>query len=123
MLEYYAIVQNMESEEFHIQKYKKTIDRETKSIRFIPVTDYSECGEFMDKKYSSNISNAFFCKAARDSAATNPELYSNSSSFLWICTSSGPNSPMSLITISLAPSTQSVPALLQYPDTNEIKHS
>ena len=55
MLEYYAIVQNMESEEFHIQKFEKKIDRETKSIRFIPVTDYSECGEFMDKKYSSPI--------------------------------------------------------------------
>lgn len=55
MSEYYALVQNRESEEYHIREYKKKFEELTNSVHFIPVSDYLECGELMDEKYTKPI--------------------------------------------------------------------
>lgn len=50
---YFALVQNSESGEYHIRRYKMI---ESPKKDFIPLSNDAECGEIIDEKFTTPVS-------------------------------------------------------------------
>lgn len=55
MMKYYALLQNIYSEEYHIREYKKEYDYTDEKWKYYPVSRKMCCGEFVDNKFSSPL--------------------------------------------------------------------
>lgn len=56
MQKYYALVQNIESDEYHIREYEKKLDLTDKKYKFYPTSNKLQCGEEVISKYTKPIS-------------------------------------------------------------------
>lgn len=55
MRAYYALVKNTESEEYHLRSYRKVVNDATKEVKYKSISDCSECGEFIDEKFTGAL--------------------------------------------------------------------
>ena len=51
-MKYYALLQNTESEEYHIREYKKEYDYTDEKWKYYPVSKEMCCGELVDNKFT-----------------------------------------------------------------------
>jgi len=52
---FYALVQNVESEEYHIRQLVKKYDEDEKKYKYYYVSKYLECGDEVDEKYTKEL--------------------------------------------------------------------